>query len=201
MNVAHSPIQWGTAPAAVGSILTGFSLLLGFSILWRDRRKEERRQAAQLSCFLVSHSSGDVTGAETYKAILYMHNASQAMISSPVFYAEPKKKNTSLERKFKMLPRGRTRSDEDAEGHQSSSLLGQIPEFWQLFPGEHVQLELTLDAAQNNYIYFVEFQDALNKGWRLYPTALKLKRRRTPRRTKRAASLGSMTSNSEALPS
>jgi hypothetical protein len=41
-------IEWGTVPAWVSAFLTGGSLLLGFYILLRDRRKEERAEARKL---------------------------------------------------------------------------------------------------------------------------------------------------------
>lgn len=41
-------LDWGNVPAWVASILTGASLLLGFYILLRDRRKEEREQALRI---------------------------------------------------------------------------------------------------------------------------------------------------------
>ena len=41
-------IDWGSAPAWASAILTGGSLLLGFYILLRDRRKEERQEAARV---------------------------------------------------------------------------------------------------------------------------------------------------------
>ncbi|MFJ4717279.1 hypothetical protein [Streptomyces sp. NPDC088785] len=40
--------DWGTVPAWASAILTGGSLLLGFYILLRDRRKEERAGASRL---------------------------------------------------------------------------------------------------------------------------------------------------------
>lgn len=45
---AGAQLDWGSVPAWVGSILTGGSLLLGFSILLRDRRKGEREQAERI---------------------------------------------------------------------------------------------------------------------------------------------------------
>ncbi|MFI8966923.1 hypothetical protein ACIGO8_32970 [Streptomyces sp. NPDC053493] len=41
-------IDWGTAPAWLSAFLTGGSLLLGFYILLRDRRKEERLEASKV---------------------------------------------------------------------------------------------------------------------------------------------------------
>ncbi|WP_167504693.1 hypothetical protein [Streptomyces malaysiensis] len=44
-------IDWGTFPTWVSAVLTGGSLLLGFYILLRDRRKEERREASSVVCW------------------------------------------------------------------------------------------------------------------------------------------------------
>jgi hypothetical protein len=44
-------IDWGSVPVAIGSVLTGTSLLLAFHILLQDRRKEEREQARQVACW------------------------------------------------------------------------------------------------------------------------------------------------------
>jgi hypothetical protein len=41
-------MDWGTVPTWVSAFLTGGSLLLGFYILLRDRRKEERAEARKL---------------------------------------------------------------------------------------------------------------------------------------------------------
>ncbi|MFF4248907.1 hypothetical protein ACFYY2_31195 [Streptomyces sp. NPDC001822] len=41
-------IDWGTAPAWASAIGTSGSLLLGFAILLRDRRKEERQEAQKI---------------------------------------------------------------------------------------------------------------------------------------------------------
>jgi hypothetical protein len=44
-------IDWGTVPTWISSVLTSGSLLLGFYILLRDRREEERSQAALVVCW------------------------------------------------------------------------------------------------------------------------------------------------------
>ncbi|MGW1109170.1 hypothetical protein [Streptomyces sp. NPDC002540] len=44
-------VDWGTVPAWASAILTGGSLLLGFYILLRDRRKEERAEAQGVICW------------------------------------------------------------------------------------------------------------------------------------------------------
>ncbi|MBQ0830843.1 hypothetical protein [Streptomyces tagetis] len=41
-------LEWGTVPAWFSAVLTGGSLLLGFYILLRDRRKEERNEALKV---------------------------------------------------------------------------------------------------------------------------------------------------------
>lgn len=43
-----SGLDWGTVPAWFSAVLTGGSLLLGFYILLRDRRKEERNEALKV---------------------------------------------------------------------------------------------------------------------------------------------------------
>ncbi|WP_329277892.1 hypothetical protein [Streptomyces sp. NBC_01451] len=46
-----SGIDWGTVPAWLSAVLTGGSLLLGFYILLRDRRKAEQADALKLICW------------------------------------------------------------------------------------------------------------------------------------------------------
>lgn len=40
--------DWGNVPAWVGSVLSGFSVLLAMTIIWRDRRQRLRSQAEKL---------------------------------------------------------------------------------------------------------------------------------------------------------
>ncbi len=51
-----SGVDWGTVPAWASAILTSGSLLLGFYILLRDRRKEEKGEARKLVFGLRSDS-------------------------------------------------------------------------------------------------------------------------------------------------
>ncbi|MFE5681706.1 hypothetical protein [Streptomyces sp. NPDC056512] len=51
--------DWGTVPAWLSAILTGGSLLLGFYILLRDRRKEERQEALKVNCWSVMANNSD----------------------------------------------------------------------------------------------------------------------------------------------
>ncbi|WP_406551353.1 hypothetical protein [Streptomyces sp. YS-3] len=44
-------MDWGTVPAWASAFLTSGSLLLGFYILLRDRRKEERQEALKVVCW------------------------------------------------------------------------------------------------------------------------------------------------------
>jgi len=50
-------IDWGPTAAWVSAILTSGSLSLGFYILLRDRRKEERSDAAKIMCWRVWSSN------------------------------------------------------------------------------------------------------------------------------------------------
>ncbi|WP_406337353.1 hypothetical protein [Streptomyces sp. NBC_00649] len=67
--------DWGTVPAWLSAILTGGSLLLGFYILLRDRRKEERQEALKITCW------SEMADNDTYN--LHVLNAS----NRPVTYA------------------------------------------------------------------------------------------------------------------
>ncbi|MFD5545784.1 MULTISPECIES: hypothetical protein [Streptomyces] len=55
-------IDWGTAPAWLSAVLTGGSLLLGFYILLRDRRKAEQADALKVICWS-NRTDGYVTHA------------------------------------------------------------------------------------------------------------------------------------------
>ncbi|MFD6329466.1 hypothetical protein ACFWGI_07815 [Streptomyces niveus] len=52
-------LDWGTVPTWLSSFLTGGSLLLGFHILLRDRKKEERSEALKVVCW--REDSSDVS--------------------------------------------------------------------------------------------------------------------------------------------
>ncbi|MEU7662466.1 hypothetical protein [Streptomyces lincolnensis] len=41
-------LEWGTVPAWLSAVLTGGSLLMGFHILLRDRKKDERNEALKI---------------------------------------------------------------------------------------------------------------------------------------------------------
>ncbi|MFE6903593.1 hypothetical protein ACFVFJ_43340 [Streptomyces sp. NPDC057717] len=45
-------LEMGTLPTWISAFLTGGSLLMGFHILLRDRRKEEREQAVGIVCWI-----------------------------------------------------------------------------------------------------------------------------------------------------
>ncbi|MFE6623258.1 hypothetical protein [Streptomyces sp. NPDC057740] len=52
-------LDWGTVPAWASAILTSGSLLLGFYILLRDRRKEEKEEARKLVFSMSTLQAGD----------------------------------------------------------------------------------------------------------------------------------------------
>jgi hypothetical protein len=66
-----SGIEWGTVPAWASAILTSGSLTLGFYVLLRDRRKEERTEASLIVCWRVWNN-------ETY--VTHIYNASKRTI-------------------------------------------------------------------------------------------------------------------------
>ncbi|MFJ8546320.1 hypothetical protein ACIRFH_30840 [Streptomyces sp. NPDC093586] len=61
--------NWGTVPTWVSAILTSGSLLLGFYILLRDRRKEERQEALKVICW------SEMVDNESYK--IYVLNTAE----------------------------------------------------------------------------------------------------------------------------
>lgn len=64
-------IDWGNAPAWMSAILTSGSLSLGFYVLLRDRRKEERTEASLVVCWRVWSADEYVT---------HIHNASKRTV-------------------------------------------------------------------------------------------------------------------------
>lgn len=72
-----SGLDWGTVPAWFSAIGTSGSLLLGFFILLRDRRKEERQEAQKV----VTHFHGD---AEENAIRVHLLNTADR----PVLYPE-----------------------------------------------------------------------------------------------------------------
>lgn len=83
-----SQVQWGPLSAWVGSLLTAGSLLLGFYILLRDRRKEEQAQARQVTTELSSSTAYPDTGPVDY-AELQIHNGSTSAIFDVVLILTP----------------------------------------------------------------------------------------------------------------
>lgn len=83
-----SQVQYGPLSAWVGSLLTGCSLLLGFYILLRDRCKEERAQARQVTTDLSStttyYDTGPINSTE-----LQIHNGSTSAIFDVEFVLTP----------------------------------------------------------------------------------------------------------------
>jgi hypothetical protein len=64
-------IDWGSAPAWASAILTSGSFALGFYVLLRDRRKEERSEASLVVCWRVWSN-------DEYET--HIHNASKRTV-------------------------------------------------------------------------------------------------------------------------
>jgi hypothetical protein len=65
-------VNWGDVPTWVASVLTGGSLLLGFSILLRDRRRMDRSQIDQFAFWV----EGDKSDRHTARILIHVKNAS-----------------------------------------------------------------------------------------------------------------------------
>ena len=76
-------VRWGDVPTWLSSIMTGGSLLLGFYILLRERRKNEEEQARKLACWFDLDVSAVVQHPNSLANYVYMvilHNYSTAPI-------------------------------------------------------------------------------------------------------------------------
>ena len=80
-------IDWGNVPAWAGSILTSGSLALGFSILRRDRQKEEREQASKVGASL---KSTDGKLHHVSSVYIVVSNNSDALVSDCRIFAIPR---------------------------------------------------------------------------------------------------------------
>lgn len=80
-------IDWGNAPAWVGAVLSGGSLLLALSILARDRLERRRASADKVSTWSMLESAiDDEPDSPGYAYILtaYAHNGNEAPLSHMV---------------------------------------------------------------------------------------------------------------------
>lgn len=68
----HRRVDWGNVPAWVGSLLSGLSVILAISIIWRDRMQRIRSQAAKVVIWEERNESGS--------SILYLRNTSDMPI-------------------------------------------------------------------------------------------------------------------------
>jgi len=83
-------VDWGDAPTWLASILTGLSLLLGFSILRSDRQKEERRQANAIAVGRGPTTVTRVGSALDLRECRFMvWNSSEGVIVEPTLTLEP----------------------------------------------------------------------------------------------------------------
>ncbi|MEW1548300.1 hypothetical protein [Streptomyces tsukubensis] len=83
-------LDWGTVPTWISSLLTGGSLLLGFHILLRDRKKEERSEGLKVVCW--HEYDSDISGTWTVhvlntadRPITYPRVITRFSIASSVF--------------------------------------------------------------------------------------------------------------------
>lgn len=75
-------IDWGNVPDWVGAIGTSGSLLLGFSLLYRDRLQHERRDAELVLCSL--------TWDERRQYVEVANASSRLVQETTVYYVEPR---------------------------------------------------------------------------------------------------------------
>ena len=77
-------VDWGNVPAWVGGTLTGASFLLGFSILRRTQKRDERAQAQRVSIFPnFKDSTEGITHRKLSTITIRLRNHSD----QPIYYA------------------------------------------------------------------------------------------------------------------
>lgn len=161
----HS-IDWGSAAAWVGSVLSATSVLLALSIIFRDRRLAERKQAMALSAVAVNEAGpGD---AMTY--YVNLHNASDSVIVQPGIIALPKapfRSELSALSAYMRLP-----STEDL-GPGVKPVTA-----WLLYPTRSAQIKLVLKATHEHYTYVLEFGDGKGNRWQRDMETAKLRKKK-----------------------
>lgn len=190
MTAARS-LDWGSVPAWVSSLLTGGSLLLGFYILLRDRRKEEWSQAAALSYTMTTVKRA---GATSEQLVVSVHNNSSAFIYRAVIFTEARslvsiRADPVLSEAYDawMLsqPVGNplemcvafSRVDPyEVDGVEVGSM--------EIGPGQRTELALMTPLPGACYRFMLQFTDARNVRWVRDLGTGRLRRVRSPLRRK-----------------
>lgn len=154
-------IHWGDAPGWVGAVGTAGALLLGFYILLRDRRMEERRQAMQFaSAWSVDtpepSPAGSPMALPEFKFRLDLFNASSSIIVEP---------NLRVLRK-----RGtgrRTMQLVDIRSLGESKAYAEEPGVETVSPGQRDKIRTaTIGGYYGEYIFELRFEDAAGRSWK-----------------------------------
>ena len=139
----------------LGSILTGGSLLLAFSILIRDRKKAEQQQAAKVTCWI----EPDLSRPE---AIVYNHS-DEPVIKSRII-ALPKLR---LQRDWDSLSEVVARSESVERArmtHFSRPFILDNERPW-LKAGKHASTIMLIENGLEVYDAFLEFHDTSGRKW------------------------------------
>jgi hypothetical protein len=170
----HYHVDWGNVAAWLAALLTGGSLLLGFFIILRDRRREVRRQANQISCFLSGESREELDANEDvvkgeYRTTLYLHNASDGMVMIPHLRGRPAKHRKDLRQVGSGLPE---RPVPNAKTPHDW--------VWRLHPNEDVVIQVETDAQRDEYSWSLDFFDTANRHWERDLKTHKLRKAKEP---------------------
>jgi hypothetical protein len=178
MVLVSAAPQWGDVPTWIGSLLTGGSLLLAVSILWRDRQAEIRRQAMAVACWadfknprgsLSEHIAAEARGEQLpdgYTYTVHIENLSQMPIARPTIYRGTLSKS-EVRRRRRLEGFGRHLGPRRARDHVDEIVnLGEDGVVLSsLRPGESIERTLIIKAPPSDYLVVVHFGDATGRFW------------------------------------
>jgi hypothetical protein len=148
-------IPWGTIPDWVEAIGTTGALLLGFYLLLREQRKEERAQAERFAYWVVEDALFHKLGEKDATFSAFIRNGSDAVVT---------------EVEISLVPRRSRRRDMYSPAPPISRPVGHSGRFPMLRPGD--EIELRFPAVEENLpskkVLEISFFDSRNRLWILH---------------------------------
>lgn len=186
-------LQWGTVSSWAGNLLTGGSLLLGFYILLRDRRKEERAQAQRVVFETYERETARIDDPSVIKYASFgvtVNNLSDSYIYAVTVRAQPKARrvlrrqpmfaadwNLRASQLNYIYALTGTRNEEHVRDGRlrfryasmldsaASARASAVAELPRIPPGERTVIVLKLYFPSDWYDIVVEFMDASGRWW------------------------------------
>lgn len=165
MIVGGIPV--GSWAEVLAAFLTGGSLLLGFYILLRDRRKEESAQAAQIICWVSTigvRPEGQPRGEPDFGYTVHVSNDSQYPILTPELRIW-RFSTWDVLWAYRITPASHLKLQLERAREQGEAIWEPMTPEGVLFPGQSVHHEVHLRTTIEVCHIYVEFSDGQGKGW------------------------------------